>query len=547
MATYYVRPDGNDLNTGLGSSTAQAWATIVKALGATGITGGDTVYIAPGRYAAAVTIGGTYSSATNIIGDPLCTQFSGLTAGKVFITNVASNGAYLGIGVLLSGSGKSNLAFSGIAFEHTFNSASAKCVDLLLGQNNSFTKCTFRHTGFGAVLINMSAPASLALNATLDRCVMGGGQVNYSGAAMVGLAGNNVSDTTSLKNCIFYSGVLGPFLFLSSVSASVFNCTFMNHPSAGIQSSSGSLTYPTYVRNCLFVGVSTGMNSSVTGHIVQEYNRLMNTNMYQVATSVTSSNSYDVGIEDGYSLINGLNTTAIHATQLGGANTSFGTASGAPTTDIYGFPWSGTSPDAGASTYKTLATINPVYNPTERNSSAITIVPGSTSQSIELYLGVTGLTASTAGLSAAYNRTRSNRVQITLVNLTYMTDGWVSGGFKEVDASTMPGVYRLDLPDAAVAVGADDVTVVVRGAAGTNGAVMTIKLLSVASDILSADLGSGTNAGTLNERTVRSALRSLRNKVAVGSGTMTVYKENDADTAWTGSMSNTSDVTVDPS
>jgi hypothetical protein len=40
----------------------------------------------------------------------------------------------------------------------------------------------------------------------------------------------------------------------------------------------------------------------------------------------------------------------------------------------------------------------------------------------------------------------------------------------------MPGVYRLDLPDAAVAAGADDVTVVVRGASGTNGAVMTIKL-----------------------------------------------------------------------
>jgi hypothetical protein len=42
----------------------------------------------------------------------------------------------------------------------------------------------------------------------------------------------------------------------------------------------------------------------------------------------------------------------------------------------------------------------------------------------------------------------------------------------------MPGVYRLDLPDAALAAGADDVTVVVRGASGTNGAVMTIKLSS---------------------------------------------------------------------
>jgi len=42
----------------------------------------------------------------------------------------------------------------------------------------------------------------------------------------------------------------------------------------------------------------------------------------------------------------------------------------------------------------------------------------------------------------------------------------------------MPGVYRLDLPDAALAAGADDVTIVVRGASGTNGAVLTVTLSS---------------------------------------------------------------------
>jgi hypothetical protein len=36
----------------------------------------------------------------------------------------------------------------------------------------------------------------------------------------------------------------------------------------------------------------------------------------------------------------------------------------------------------------------------------------------------------------------------------------------------------LDIPDAALAAGADDVTIVVRGASGTNGAVMTVKLSS---------------------------------------------------------------------
>ena len=143
---------------------------------------------------------------------------------------------------------------------------------------------------------------------------------------------------------------------------------------------------------------------------------------------------------------------------------------------MFGVTWTGATPDAGAVTYRNLSSITN-YVPTERNASTITIAPGSTSQSIELYLGVTGLTASTSGLSARYNRTRTASVSIPLVART-IAQAWTAGGFAEVDATNMPGVYRLDLPDAALAAGADDVTVVVRGASGTNGAVMTVKLSS---------------------------------------------------------------------
>jgi hypothetical protein len=143
---------------------------------------------------------------------------------------------------------------------------------------------------------------------------------------------------------------------------------------------------------------------------------------------------------------------------------------------MYGVTWTGTSPDAGSATYRSFSNVTP-YVPTERNASTITIAPGSTSQSIELYLGATGLTASTSGLSARYNRTRTASVSIPLVART-IAQAWTSGGFAEVDATNMPGVYRLDLPDAALAAGADDVTIVVRGASGTNGAVMTVKLSS---------------------------------------------------------------------
>jgi len=63
---------------------------------------------------------------------------------------------------------------------------------------------------------------------------------------------------------------------------------------------------------------------------------------------------------------------------------------------------------------------------------------------------------------------------------------------------------------------------------------------SIADGILARDLGSGTNAGTLNERTVRSALRAIRNRTSITASTLTVTKENDdltpANAAWTAAV-----------
>ena len=71
--------------------------------------------------------------------------------------------------------------------------------------------------------------------------------------------------------------------------------------------------------------------------------------------------------------------------------------------------------------------------------------------------------------------------------------------------------------------------------------------VQVADAVLNRNLDStGNGTDTLNERTVRSALRAMSNKVSVASGVMTVTKEDDATTAWTASLSNTANVTVDP-
>jgi hypothetical protein len=63
-----------------------------------------------------------------------------------------------------------------------------------------------------------------------------------------------------------------------------------------------------------------------------------------------------------------------------------------------------------------------------------------------------------------------------------------------------------------------------------------VDLNGIADALLARDIGSGSGAGTLNERTVRSALRMLRNYNSVSSGTLTVRKEDDSTTAWTAAV-----------
>lgn len=86
----------------------------------------------------------------------------------------------------------------------------------------------------------------------------------------------------------------------------------------------------------------------------------------------------------------------------------------------------------------------------------------------------TGLVFNTAGLTAYYVRNGGSATAITLATLAAANSAHSDGGFKEVDATNMPGIYRLDLPDAAVASGADSVVITVKGATG--GAQVSLEL-----------------------------------------------------------------------
>jgi|SRR4030095_1276573 len=96
--------------------------------------------------------------------------------------------------------------------------------------------------------------------------------------------------------------------------------------------------------------------------------------------------------------------------------------------------------------------------------TADAVPAGTTSISIEVEMftestdvAVTGLAA--AGINASYWRQGGLRTAITESDLAAVDSAYSAGGWKEVDATNMPGLYRLDVPDAAFATGADWVVV----------------------------------------------------------------------------------------
>jgi len=148
---------------------------------------------------------------------------------------------------------------------------------------------------------------------------------------------------------------------------------------------------------------------------------------------------------------------------------------------------------------------------------------GATSVSVIIELRATTTNAPITGIahtdltSASYLRQGGLRVAITLSALAAVDSAYSSGGWKELDATNLPGLYRLDVPDAALIAGADWVLVGVADAVTVNSALFiglptyatlagaitddvvetegTITLQQALSVILSALAGRTSNSG----------------------------------------------------
>lgn len=140
----------------------------------------------------------------------------------------------------------------------------------------------------------------------------------------------------------------------------------------------------------------------------------------------------------------------------------------------------------------------------------LSIKAGSTSQSVNVFIldsasttgeGKTGMVFNSAGLTAYYSHAGADATAtaITLATLAAVNSAWSSGGFKEIDATNMPGWYRLDVPDAVLAASKGrSVAVHLKGAAGMVPLPIEIELTGFDNQSATVLLSSGTGTGQLD-------------------------------------------------
>lgn len=152
-------------------------------------------------------------------------------------------------------------------------------------------------------------------------------------------------------------------------------------------------------------------------------------------------------------------------------------------------------------------------------------VAGATSQSVSIFIqdsssttgaGLTGLAYNTSSLVAYYTFTGANATAtaITLATLAAVNSAYSSGGFKEIDATNMPGLYRLDIPNAALAASSGNLsTIMLKGATNMAPCLLEIELTA-----------------WNNQDSVRGGMTAMPNAAAGASGGLLISGSNSGTT-----------------
>lgn len=315
MAVYFVSTAGNDANNGLGPDASHAtnkpWLTIGKALGAAGISSGDTVHIGPGVYREIVNVAMTSAVAETFVkGDPRnkngFKDGSGvlLAAQPVRWTSwTTDDKAASSTSRLLTLTNKDFLTFEDIFCisrnETVFSNTG-------IPKNITFRRCFIQ--SLTARCISITGTTALQTASWLvESCLLsgiGGSQFGFTPSG----AGADWDLDITIRNCVIQSanteavtltrGAVNTFL---GGGVKVYNCTIIG--ATGIRTvGSTSTTFPCYVRNCIVIAAGTGINAANAGEIVEDYNVIYaSTARTNVTAGANSTTTYSPMLDYGQS------------------------------------------------------------------------------------------------------------------------------------------------------------------------------------------------------------------------------------------------------
>lgn len=262
MTVRYVGIGGNDANSGL------TWALRKLTLNGaedTPVVAGDTVYVGPGTYRELLTVdvSATVGNPVTYIGDYLGTNTDGV-GGVVRITGSDNDQTGTRAQCINAAAQRNYRTWRGFAMD---TSTGAE-INNVGGTNWIIEQCIFAPQSSSNNIILFSGATQA--NCTVQNCYFN---------AFVNARNISVTHTVTLdnvghiiQNCIFAGGTFG--VATDRVGGiTVKNCSFYNMVTNAVRIATAiTVGQVVTVNNCIIQCCTTGVQATVTGEIVEDYN-----------------------------------------------------------------------------------------------------------------------------------------------------------------------------------------------------------------------------------------------------------------------------------
>jgi hypothetical protein len=307
VAVKYIRKSGSDSNGG--TSPSDAWLTIGKAIGASGMASGDTVYVGAGVYRETPTFSLSPAAETKIIGDTTG-EFTG-DPGEIVLTAYTTDDVTApSSSNLLAPGGRHFYTWERI----TFVSGATTLAALSTSRDWTFRECTFiGRIAAASTLITHTTTAGSASNLVFERCRIWQDQNAAVLAVTAALHTADYDLNIILRSCFVYNRAACVQMTATTASGTgkpfgikMYACTLVGANNAiqintTAHAAAGSEAY----WNHFMMGNIVALNAGATGQITSDWNRITGSASYTNTTAgandlITNAKSHRPNIGQSY-------------------------------------------------------------------------------------------------------------------------------------------------------------------------------------------------------------------------------------------------------